>query len=153
MRAFTPPPVDTKDKVGKVDMAYAFQLKAAFDPARTEQTPRGRRTFQSITGGTITGPGLNGAVYPDSGGDYGLVRTDGVEDLSARFMIKAADTGEWIYMSHVGYRRPDGYYRTQAYFDADAGGRYAWLNDAVVIGTAEASKDGREVTFTYYQAR
>ena len=153
MRDFTPPPTNTKDKVGKVDMAYAFQLKATFDPARTEQTARGRRNFQGIAAGTITGPALQGMVYPDSGGDHGLIRSDGVEDLSARFMVKAADTGEWIYFSHVGYRRPDGYYRIQAYFDADAGGRYAWLNDAVVIGTAEASKDGREMTFTYYQAR
>lgn len=152
MREFTPPPTDTKGKVGKVSLAYAFQLTATYDPARVERTPRGERVFHHITGGTIAGPGLNGRVYPDSGGDFGLRRPDRVEDLNARFMVKAADTGEWIYFSHVGYRRPDGYFRIQAYFDADAGGRYAWLNDAVVIGTAAPSTDGRQVTFTYYQA-
>ncbi len=152
MRAFTPPKIDTKDKVGPVTMAYAFQLKARFDPAKVEPTAHGGRVFQGIIGGTISGPGLAGEVYPDSGGSHGLVRaSDHVEDLSARFMVKAAN-GEWLYFSHVGYRRPDGYFRLQAYFDADAGGPYAWLNDAVMIGTAEASPDGRDVTFTYYQA-
>jgi hypothetical protein len=152
MRDFTPPPVTTKGNVGRVALAYAFQLTAKFDPAKIEKTPRGGRVFHGVASGTISGPGLRGEVYPDSGGDYGLIRAkDHVEDLSARFMVKA-DNGEWLYFSHVGYRRPDGYFRIQAYLDADAGGPYAWLNDAVMIGTAEASPDGRDVTFTYYQA-
>jgi len=152
MREFTPPPVTTKDKVGQVTLAYAFQLKATFDPKKVEKTPRGERVFQGITGGTISGPGLTGTVYPDSGGDHGLIReSDKVEDLYARFMVRAAN-GEWLYFSHVGYRRPDGYFRIQAYFDADAGGPYAWLNDAAIIGTAEADDDRNEVTFTYYLA-
>jgi hypothetical protein len=150
-RAFTPPKVDTKDKVGKVDLAYAFQLKAQFDPVHLEKTPHGQRAFRGLAGGTISGPGLKGAVYPDSGGDFGAIRPDKVEQLNARFMVKA-DNGEWLYFSHVGYHRPDGYFRIQAYFDADSYGPYAWLNDAVLIGTAEGSRDGREVTFTYYQA-
>jgi hypothetical protein len=152
MREFTPPPVTTKGNVGQVTMAYAFQLKAKFDPAKTENTAHGGRVFQGLASGTISGPGLKGEVYPDSGGEHGLIRAkDRVADLSARFMVKA-DNGEWLYFSHVGYRRPDGYFRIQAYFDADSGGPYAWLNDAVMIGTAEASPDGREVTITYYQA-
>jgi hypothetical protein len=150
-RSFTPPNVDTKDRVGKVDLAYAFQLRAVFDPAHPERSPNGHRVFQAITGGKISGPGLTGAVFPDSGGNYGTIRSDKVEQLYARFMVRA-ESGEWLYFSHVGYRRPDGYFRIQAYFDADAQGPFAWLNDAVLIGTAEASKDGRAVTFTYYQA-
>lgn len=150
-RSFTPPKVDTKDKVGQVALAYAFQLKASFDPRRLEKTPHGQRVFQGITGGTISGPGFSGAVHPDSGGNYGVVRGDGVEQLYARFMVKA-NSGEWVYFSHVGYRRPDGYFRIQAYFDADSQGPFAWLNDAVLIGTADTSGDGRAVTFTYYQA-
>jgi hypothetical protein len=150
-RTFTPPKVNTKGEIGPVTLAYAFQLKARFDPAHRETTPHGQRVFQSITGGTITGPGLTGAVFPDSGGNFGAVRSDGVDQLYARFMVKAGN-GEWLYFSHVGYHRPDGYFRIQAYFDADVQGPHAWLNDAVLIGSAEASQDGRDVTFTYYQA-
>ena len=152
MREFTSPPITTKGNIGPVSLAYAFQLKAKLDPRKVEKTAHGGRVFEGFAGGTISGPGLTGEVYPDSGGNHGVVRaSDRVEDLYARFMVKAAN-GEWLYFSHVGYRRPDGYFRIQAYFDADSGGPYAWLNDAVMIGTAEASPDGRDVTITYYQA-
>ena len=151
-RDFTSPVITTKDFVGTVALEHAFRLQARFDPPVVERTPRGDRLFQNIIGGTIDGPGLAGEVYPDSGGNHGLVRlADGVEDVQARFMVRARN-GEWIYTSHVGYRRPDGYYRIQASFDADAGGPYAWLNDAVMIGTAEASTDGCGIAFTYFQA-
>ena len=151
-RDFTPPPVATKGHVGAVELDYAFRLDARFDPPVTERSPRGDRVFQNIVGGAIEGPGLVGEVYPDSGGNHGLIRAaDGVEDVHARFMVRAGN-GEWIYFSHVGYRRPDGYYRIQASFDADAGGPYAWLNDAVVIGAAEVSEDGCAVAVTYFQA-
>ncbi len=148
-RTFSAPPITTKGNIGAVAMVYAFRLEARFDPAHVEG---GRRVFQGITGGTITGPGLTGTVYPDSGGENGVIRADGTHDLSARFMVRDAK-GEWLYFNHVGYARPDGYYRLQAYFDADAGGPYAWLNDAVMIGSATASGDGRDVTIDYHQAR
>lgn len=147
-RPFTPPPIATKDRIGAIDMVYAFQLKAEFDPARRS----GDRIFQGLTGGTLTGPGLTGTVYPDSGSDYGTIGSDGTRDLSARFMVRDA-AGEWLYFAHTGYARPDGYYRLQATFDADVGGPYAWLNDAVMIGSGQPSPDGRQVTITYYQAR
>ena len=151
MREFTSPEITTKGNVGKVDLSYAFRLTAIYDQRHVSQTSRGGRVYRAITGGTIEGPGLNGKVYADSGGDYGLIREDKVEDLSARFMTRA-ENGEWIYFSHVGYRRPDGYHRIQAYFDADAGGPYAWLNDAAMIATAVESPDGKRVVYTYYQA-
>ena len=150
-RDFTPPPTTTHDERGAVGLAYVFQLKAEYDPRHVEQTPRGGRAYRNITGGAVDGPRLKGKAYPDSGGDFGQIRSDGVEDVMARFMLRA-DNGEWIYISHVGYRRPDGYHRLHASFDADAGGPYAWLNDAVVLVHAVESADGRHTVFTYHQA-
>lgn len=150
-RDFTPPKTDTRTIVNPVDLAYMFRLQANFDARRIEQTPRGGRAYRAITGGNVEGPRLTAAVYPDSGGDYGQIRADGVEDVMARFMLRAAN-GEWIYVSHTGYRRPDGYHRLHAWFDADAGGPYAWLNDAVVLVHAAESANGRSATFTYHQA-
>lgn len=151
-RDFTPPAITTKDNMGAVTPEFAFVLRAKFDAVMIEKTAHGERIFQNIVSGTIDGSGLGGEVYPDSGGNYGVIRlSDGVEDVEARFMLRAAN-GEWLYTSHVGYRRPDGYYRFQAGFDADAGGPYAWLNDAVMIGTATLDEDGCGATFTYFQA-
>lgn len=151
-RQFTPPAITTKDYVGAIPLDYAFQLTARFDPRQIEQTASGGRIYRAIVGGEVRGPRLNANVYADSGGDYGVVRAvDGVEDIHSRFMVRDAN-GEWLYFEHVGYLRPDGYHRIQAFFDADMTGPYAWLNDAVMLGLGKESEDGREVVFTYYQA-
>lgn len=148
-REFDEPVIATRQNRGLVGLEYAFTLHARYDLSRIEATPRGGRLFQLISGGTISGPKLTGTVF-GSGGDLGLVRADGVEDVNARFMIRAED-GEWIFVQHTGYRRPDGYCRITAYFDADRWGPYAWLSDNAVIATAEVAADGRSATFTYYQ--
>jgi hypothetical protein len=150
MREFTPPPITTKGNIGAVSLDYAFKIEAEFDPRRQTRTPRGGRLFQPITGGVISGPRLNGKVYPDSGGELDFVRPDRVEDINARFMLNA-DNGEWIYVEHSGYHRQgDGYYRVAAFFDAEGSGNYAWLNDTIVIATAQLASDGRRAVFTYY---
>lgn len=75
-----------------------------------------------------------------------------IEELNTHFMLNA-DDGEWIYVRHYGYqRRKDDYFRVAAYFDAEWDGPHAWLNDAVLIATAQMAKNGREVTYTYYEA-
>jgi hypothetical protein len=150
MREFTLPRVTTRDERGEVKLEYAFQLRAQFEPLRETRSARGTRLYQDISGGEFTGR-VSGKVYPDSGGEYGLLRADGVEDISQRFMINTSD-GEWLYIAHSGYRRRrDGYYRVQVNFDADLRGNYAWLNDAVWIATVEAGADRRSATYSYYE--
>ena len=150
MREFTPPKVTTREERGEVKLDYAFQLRANFEPMHQTHTSRGTRLYQDIASGEFTGR-ITGKVYPDSGGEYGLLRSDGVEDINQRFMINTSD-GEWIYIAHSGYRRrKDGYYRVQVNFDADLRGNYAWLNDAVWIATVEAPADRRSATYTYYE--
>jgi hypothetical protein len=53
--------------------------------------------------GTIDGPLLRGKVIPMSGGDFPLVRPDGVIDFDARYLLEAED-GTLIYQQNRGSR-------------------------------------------------
>jgi hypothetical protein len=102
--------------------------------------------------GVVEGPRLNGRIVPMSGGDYPLVRPDGVIDFDARYLIEA-DDGAIIYLQSRGYRwgseeamarmarnepvEADEYYmRNAPRFDAPAG-PHEWLNRHVFVGVAE----------------
>ncbi len=102
--------------------------------------------------GVISGPRLNGRVIPMTGGDYPLVRPNGVIDFDARYMLEA-DDGAIIYLQNRGYRwgteeamakmarnepvEADEYYmRTSPKFDAPAG-PHEWLSKHVFVGVAE----------------
>lgn len=150
MKEFVPPEIDTKDTLGEIGLDYAFQIRVRYEERHETATPRGSRLYRAIVGGQVSGPRMQGEVYPQGGGEYDLRRGDGVEDVNAHIMLRAS--GEWIYVRHQGYERADGYYRVAAYFDADLRGRYAWMNNAVFLATAEPSEDGDEVVFTYYEA-
>ena len=103
--------------------------------------------------GTIEGPRLNGKVIPMSGGDFPLVRPNGVIDFDARYLLEA-DDGAIIYLQSRGYRwaktpeiaermsrnedvGPDDYYmRVSPKFDAPAG-PHEWMAKHLFIGVAE----------------
>jgi hypothetical protein len=103
--------------------------------------------------GKIEGPKLNGRVVPMSGGDFPLVRPNGVIDFDARYLLEA-DDGAIIYMQNRGFRwantpeiaarmarnepaDPSEYYmRTSPKFDAPAG-PHEWLTKHVFVGVAE----------------
>ncbi len=150
MREFVVPKTDTK-ALGEVQLEYAFQLQAHYDPPSISHTPKGSFRYQDIVAGEVRGERLNAAVYADSGGQYDTLRSDKIRDVDAHFILKA-ENGEWIYVEHVGYSRPDGYYRTIAYVDADTKGNYDWLNNTTFVVTAKESADQREVVFYYYIA-
>ena len=103
--------------------------------------------------GTIEGPRLNGIVIPMSGGDFPLVRPNGVIDFDARYLLQA-DDGAVIYLQNRGYRwarspeaaermarneaaDPSEYYmRVVPKFDAPAG-PHEWMSQHVFVGVAE----------------
>lgn len=103
--------------------------------------------------GTIEGPRLNGIVIPMSGGDFPLMRPNGVIDFDARYLLQA-DDGAVIYMQNRGYRwastpetgermarnepaDPSEYYmRVSPKFDAPAG-PHEWMTKHVFVGVAE----------------
>ena len=151
MREFVAPKVDTKH-VGEVKLEYAFRIQMQLDKPTVTRTPHGGRIYHAILGGTVSGRRFNGTVHADGGGDYGLLRSDDVEDLNTHFMIRD-QAGEWVYVAQSGYyRRADGYYRVTAYCDAEKIGKHAWLNDSVLIATARLNADKTQAVFEYYEA-
>lgn len=103
--------------------------------------------------GTVEGPGIKGRVVPMSGGDWPLLRPDGVIDFDARYLLELED-GTIIYLQNRGYRwaytpevaermsrnepvDPSDYYmRVSPKFDVPAG-PYDWLAKYVFVGVAE----------------
>ena len=103
--------------------------------------------------GRVEGPLLNGRVVPMSGGDFPLMRPNGVIDFDARYLLEA-DDGAIIYMQNRGYRwvnspeiaermarneevDPSDYYmRVSPKFDAPAG-PHEWMSKHVFVGVAE----------------
>ncbi|SFG48277.1 Protein of unknown function [Novosphingobium sp. CF614] len=95
----------------------------------------------------VFGPLLNGRLVDYSGADWPLVRSDGVIELNAHYMIET-DDGALIYINNRGYvhgplRAPGqgadeapaipAYFRCTPYFRAPDG-RHDWLNRTVMIG-------------------
>ena len=95
----------------------------------------------------VTGPLLNGRLVDHSGADWPMVRSDGVVELNAHYMIEA-DDGALIYIRNLGYvhgtsrvqdQRADGahtsrpYFRCTPYFRAPDG-PHGWLNRTVIVG-------------------
>src|SRR5437870_13849272 len=64
--------------------------------------PHGTRVTAPISGGRFEGPRLRGRVVP-GGGDWTLLRTDGVLELDLRVTLET-DDGALIHMTLVGLR-------------------------------------------------
>jgi hypothetical protein len=118
--------------------------------------PRGIRTFVPITGGDFEGPRLRGRILP-GGGDWLLLRSDGVLELDLRITLETHDHA-LIYMTFQGLRHgpPDAiaalgrgevvdparyYFRTVPRFETSAE-TYAFLNRIVTVGVGETRPDG-----------
>jgi Protein of unknown function (DUF3237) len=113
-------------------------------------TPRGTRRFYPAIGGSFEGPRLRGEVFPD-GGDWLLLRPDGVLEQDVRITLKT-DDGAFIYVRYAGMRHgppevmalaqgetvdPSEYYfRIAPIFETGAE-RYAWLNKILAVGVGE----------------
>ena len=113
--------------------------------------PRGTRRYYPAIGGSFEGPRLRGEVLPD-GGDWLLMRPDGVLEQDARITLKT-DDGAFIYVRYAGMRHgppevmarlaqgervdPSEYYfRVAPVFETGAQ-RYAWLNKILAVGVGE----------------
>jgi hypothetical protein len=64
--------------------------------------PHGTRATAPITSGTFEGPRLRGTVLP-GGGDWTLLRADGVLELDLRLTLRT-DDGALIHMTSFGLR-------------------------------------------------
>jgi hypothetical protein len=126
-------------------------------------TPRGSRLIVPIAGGVFEGPRLRGKVLP-GGGDWTLLRADGVLELDLRTTLQT-DDGALITMSSFGLRHgpPDAiaalgrgervdpstyYFRTTPRFETGHP-KYAFLNRLRAAATGDRRPEGP--VYTIYE--
>lgn len=120
-------------------------------------TPNGIRRIATVTGGTFKGERMYGSVQAAPGGDWILVRTDGVMVLDVRLTLETDDE-QLVYMSYRGLRHgpadvmarlnagepvdPSTYYfRSTPVFET-ASRKYDWLNRIVAVATGRREASG-----------
>ena len=125
-------------------------------PQKIGAVPHGTRATAPITGGTFEGTRLRGKVLP-GGGDWTLLRADGVLELDLRITLET-DDGALIQMASFGLRHgppeviaalgrgeivdPASYYfRTTPRFETGAP-RYAFLNRLFAVATGDRRAAG-----------
>ena len=119
-------------------------------------TPLGDRRIAQVTGGNFNGPKLNGIVLP-GGGDWLLLRNDGVLMLDVRLTLRTHDDS-LIYVTYRGLRHgPDDimlrlnngesvdpsqyYFRISPVFETSSK-QYSWLNKLLAVGTGNRLSEG-----------
>ena len=125
--------------------------------------PHGTRVTAPVVSGSFEGPRLRGVVLP-GGGDWTLLRSDGVLELDLRLTL-ATDDGALIHLSSFGLRHgppeviaalgrgervdPTAYYfRTTPRFETGHP-KYAFLNRLVAVVTADRRAEGP--TYTVFE--
>jgi hypothetical protein len=129
---------------------------AAAPPQKLDTVPHGIRSIVPVTGGDFDGPRLRGQILP-GGGDWLLLRSDGVLELDLRITLETDDHA-LIYMTFQGLRHgpPDAiaalgrgeavdpasyYFRTVPRFETSTE-KYAFLNRIITVGVGETRPDG-----------
>lgn len=124
-------------------------------PQRIGEVPHGTRATVPITGGTFEGPRLRGRVV--SGGDWTLLRTDGVLELDLRATLET-DDGALIDLRSFGHRHGPAdviaalargeqvdparyYFRTTPRFET-AHPTYAFLNRLLAVASGDRHPEG-----------
>jgi hypothetical protein len=123
---------------------------------RIGAVPKGTRVIAPIAGGTFEGPRLRGKVLP-GGGDWTLLRSDGVLELDLRVTLET-DDGALVHMASFGFRHgpPDVlaalargetvdpstyYFRTTVRFDTSHP-KYAFMNRLLAASTGDRRPSG-----------
>lgn len=125
-------------------------------PQRIGAGPRGTRVTAPISEGHFEGPRLRGRVLP-GGGDWTLLRSDGVLELDLRVTLET-DDGALIHMTSLGLRHgpadviaalargesvdPSTYYfRTHPRFETGHP-KYAFLNRLLAVASGDRRPRG-----------
>lgn len=146
---------------------FSFAAHVAIDaPIVVGTGPQGLRRIVPITGGTFEGPRIKGTIL-SGGADWQFVRADGVLQIEAKYTLRTSD-GVTIMITNRGMRHgPQGvidrlakgepvdpslyYFRTVAEFEAPSDSRYAWLNKALFVATAE--RHATTVDLRFYELK
>lgn len=138
-------------------LEYVFEIRARIDPElHIGRGPEEKLSFTPVSGGTVSGPRLNGDVL-SGGGDWAVERF-GTAQLEARYFLRA-DDGAVIDILNRGYFRASAeviarmeggedvpeddrglYFRTAPVFQTDAP-QHRWLAENQFIGLAR-DEDG-----------
>ncbi|MEO8778650.1 MAG: DUF3237 domain-containing protein [Rhodanobacter sp.] len=143
---------------------FVFSIRISLQPALYlgGMPSGGERAAVYLEEGDFEGPNIRGAVLPGSGGDWAIVRPDGVLDFDARYLLKT-DDGVLIYLQNRGYRwaSPDAmakmrrrepvdsseyYMRVSPRFEVQTG-PYDWLMRYVFFGVAEKTPQGNVIHY------
>ena len=131
-------------------------------PIEVGLTPAGLRRMIPITGGTVTGPRLNGKVMA-GGADFQLILNGGTQaHLDARYVMEL-DDGSRVFVQNTALRvaslensqrimhgqpvDPSAvYFRCQPKLEATTP-EWAWLSESQFIGTGRRAPDGVFLSF------
>ncbi len=143
--------------MAEIKTEHLFTVTISVDPLQMlGATPFGERRIAKITGGQFEGARLKGTILA-GGGDWLLLRADGILQLDVRMTLET-DDGALIYMTYRGLRHgpaevierlnrgedvdpADYYFRTAPFFETGAA-QYAWLNGVVSIATGYRTASG-----------
>jgi hypothetical protein len=91
-----------QDTAQSLRSEFLMELRADLEQPSQElgETPLGVRHIVYVTGGSFSGPKIKGDVSP-GGGDWYLVRRDGVTQLDVRITLRTSD-GALIFVSYRG---------------------------------------------------
>ncbi len=166
-----------------LQLEHVFDIRIDFNERKIFGPVAGGASqgYVSVKSGIVEGPRLNGRVVDYSGADWATVRTDGVVELNAHYLLEAND-GTLIYIRNLGYvygAQPgsgtaapsgrttaapssvagaqavlprSGYFRCTPYFRAPQG-PHDWLNRTVIVGGGERRSDPDHSLFRYYAVR
>jgi muconolactone delta-isomerase len=94
----------TSDDLPAPALRQVYRLEATLaKPLDLGETAQGRRRIVALTGGTFTGPDLNGTLLPGVSADWQLVLPDGTVLGDIRYTLET-DAGDLIYVKSYGIR-------------------------------------------------
>ena len=89
-----------------------------------------RDSLWPIVGGRFSGPNISGSVIP-GGGDFPVVRPDGMTIIDALYRLKT-DDGYQIIIHNKGLGYENGIYRLNPVFNV-SGDKYRWLRESTFV--------------------
>jgi len=146
----------------RLEHLFTYTAGLKLPPEVIGPIPVGIRATAYVTGGRLDGPRLKGQVLP-VGGDWLLLRTDGIGLVDVRLTLETHD-GVLIFMTYTGVidLGLDGYnqflagkmppnfpVRTAPRFQTGHPD-YVWLNRLQCLGIGEADLGASSVTYDVY---
>jgi hypothetical protein len=148
-------------------LTLVYRLEAELgEPVDIGDVSAGRRRIVPQTGGTFSGPELNGRLLPGSSADWQIVLPDGTALGDIRYTLET-DGGALLYVQSRGVRHgspevlerldrgedvdPSEYtFRTSTWIET-ASGELDWLNRGVFVGVG-GRRPGAVIYETYLVA-